>query len=148
MSIGTAPTRLRPMPAAPSVLCVLPVGHGVALRLGAGEDLVVVAALATKDDDEQGREEAEKDEHTLAAAAAGRRTSKVLSPKKWIFLKLPVALTWRRQYVLSQPSGKTSKLICKKKQGRGVPWRQCGAGAAGETLGARCRRLPGRRWKT
>jgi len=38
--------------------------------------------------------------------------SSVLSPKKWIVSKFPAAWMCRRQYVLSQPIGKMSKLIC------------------------------------
>lgn len=45
-----------------------------------------------------------------AIAAHALRTSKVLSPKKWI--SSYSLSTYCRQYVLSQPWGKISKLIC------------------------------------
>ncbi len=109
------------------VQSVLGAGDGVSLDIWVVEDFVVVATLPRCKKKEEVEEENENDEDEVIkkkirfwinVPATPRRamvvlTGKVLSPKKKIESKCPCSLRRLRQYVLSQPMGNTSKLICK-----------------------------------
>jgi len=104
--------------------CVLRRGDAVARDARVVVELVVVPALARLTSQRTARR-AVKRGSAPPPERSRARTSKVLSPKKWIVLK-PSDSRWRSAYVLSQPTGNTSNEIwppVRSEHAGTMPWR-------------------------